>query len=57
MSIAVSEISDLLHCELSYRVGGSTDRKSDKDLIRMKSGVVIAHVIDLKVRDRLDYVR
>ena len=57
MSIAVGEVADLLHSELCYRVGGSTDRKSDEDLIRMKSGVVVAHMIDLKVRDRLDNVR
>lgn len=42
MSVAVNEISNLLHRKLCDRVGGSADGKRDKYLIRMKSGVMVA---------------
>ena len=56
VSIAVCEISDLLHSEFCNRVGGSADSKSDEYFVSMKSRVVVAHVIDLKVGDRLDNI-
>ena len=56
VSIAVHEIADLLHGEFCDRVGGRADSKSDKDFVCMKSGVMVAQVVDLKIGDRLDYV-
>ena len=47
--IGIHEVADLLHSELCYRVGCSADRKSDEDFVCMKSGVVVAQMVDLKI--------
>ena len=56
VSIAVLKVAYLLHRKLCYRVGSGTDSKRDKDFVGMESRIVVAHVVDLEVRYRLDNV-
>ena len=57
MCIGILKVIQLLHRELCDRVGRSRHGQSDQSLIHMKSRIVIAHMIDLKILDRLDYIR
>ena len=57
VGIAVCKVAYLLHGKFGYRIGSGTDSKSDENFICMESRVVVAHVIDLEVRDRLDDIR
>ena len=57
MCIRILKIIQLLHRELCDRVGRSRHGQSDQSLIHVKSRIVIAHVIDLQILNRLDYIR
>ena len=54
MNLTTLELFDLLHGSLRTPVGCSTDRKCDKYLVRVKTGVTVPEVVDLEILDRLD---
>ena len=48
------EVLELFKRSLCNGIGGSADGKRDQNLIRVKSGIFVAKVIDLKLLDRFD---
>ena len=55
--VRILKVAKLLHGKLRDGVRRSRDRQRDQSLIRVKSRVVVTHVIYFKVLYRLDDVR
>lgn len=54
MRVAVLEIGKRVHCAGGNWIGRGADGERDEHLVGMQARVVIAHVIDLQMLNRLD---